>query len=367
MKIAYLSGAYKNSGDFLIEERAIALLKHVYPQCELLRILRKDVEKHIDDMNGCDAAVIGGGPIYQTSLANYMPLETYIGRVSIPTMVLGGGWYGKNGSSHEMSNYRFDAPTRRFLEKIDQAGFGFSCRDIHTVNILRENGFSNAVLTGCPAWFDLRYVDQFGFRENCGDIKTIAVSDPARLYNLDGAVEVVKYLRRKFNDAEIVFLFHRGIDLDAHTSGKSAAKLHAIADQMRAMGVGCRDISYGTEGFAQYDHCDLHVGYRVHAHIYNMSIRNRTVLIEEDGRGAGVNQTLGLPSIRAYDDGIAVSNRYADRALRMVSNRSNRSLLDELDTYINILLSNDFCYLKNAFMMQAKLFGSMKDYIGQLG
>ena len=366
MKIAYLSGAYKNSGDFLIEKRAVELLMHEYPACEFIRIMRNEVEKHIAEVNACDLAVIGGGPIYQTSLVNYMPLETYRNEVEVPTMILGGGWYGKSGSSYEMLRYRFDQQTKRFLEKVYESGFGFSCRDIHTANVLKANGFPKVVLTGCPAWYDLRYVGKTEFRRNIDSIRTIAVSDPARVYNLDASLEVVKYLKKRFKDAEIRFLFHRGINLDQHTSGKSAAKLNEVARSLRDMGVDYRDISYGVDGFSQYDQCDLHVGFRVHAHIYNMGIRNRSILIEEDDRGAGVNETLGLPSIRAYDDGLVLSNRLANKALRSVSNRSNRNLINELDTYLNILLSNDFCYLKNAFAIQENLYRGMKEYMGQI-
>ena len=56
-------------------------------------------------------------------------------------------------------------------------------------------------------------------------------------------------------------------------------------------------INNSADGFSIYDDCDLHIGFRVHAHIYNLSRRNYSILVSEDIRGAGVNQTLGLENI----------------------------------------------------------------------
>lgn len=57
------------------------------------------------------------------------------------------------------------------------------------------------------------------------------------------------------------------------------------------------DISGSADGFLIYDNCDLHVGFRVHAHIYNLSKRNKTLLLNEDFRGFAVNETLGFYQI----------------------------------------------------------------------
>lgn len=37
MKIAFLSGAYKNAGDFLIESKAIDLIKYVLPNTQIYK------------------------------------------------------------------------------------------------------------------------------------------------------------------------------------------------------------------------------------------------------------------------------------------------------------------------------------------
>jgi len=88
---------------------------------------------------------------------------------------------------------------------------------------------------------------------------------------------------------------------DQFTSEIVGAKLKVLCDKLCKGGINYCDISYSHEGMEIYDTCDLHIGFRVHAHIYNLSHRHRSLLIEEDNRGAGVNDALGLPRIRAYD------------------------------------------------------------------
>jgi hypothetical protein len=49
-----------------------------------------------------------------------------------------------------------------------------------------------------------------------------------------------------------------------------------------------------------YDEADLHVGFRVHAHLYMNSISKPSVLLNEDGRGKAVGLVLGGLTLDAY-------------------------------------------------------------------
>lgn len=365
MKIAYLSGAYKNAGDFLIEKRALELIRHTLPEAETVRFLRSELSERKDEINRCDCVVIGGGPIYQEDLRGYMSLKTYIEEINPPTMIMGGGWYGKSGSSSAVYAYHFEEETCRFLEKVYHSGYGMSCRDPQTVSVLRNAGFPKAYMTGCPAWFDLESVESIEIR-NAGEIRTIAVSDPARIRNLPSAVGVVERLRSRFPRARILFMVHRGMKQDRFTSAKTEAAYAECRRELEKSSVEICDISSGAEGFSLYDSCDLHVGFRVHAHIYNLSIRHRSVLIEEDGRGAGVNTALSLPGIRAYDDRIFVKNRMLEKVYRKLPQSINTHIPDELDTYLDILEEVDYEYLVNAFRLMRCYYKHMTDYIGQL-
>lgn len=357
MKISYLSGAYKNAGDYLIEERTVRLINYVYPDCVINKFLRNEITNKINDINKSDIVVFGGGPIYLRELESYMDVNTCIDKINKPIVIIGGGWYGMNASTSVSTHYMFSDTTMKFFKKIDSQGYGLGCRDIYTELALKNAGFKNVVMTGCPAWYDIDTIHNDTISSK--PIKLITVSDPALPINYPLSYEVVRLLREKYNDAMIKYVFHRGIRLDEK---KCAA---TIRDLRTIQNVEIVDISDSADGFHVYDDSDLHVGFRVHAHIYNLSKRNKTILIEEDGRGAGVDEALGLISIKAYND--EIMNEFVQKVLRKVAFRySNNKIGIEINNYLDLLESVDYQYLKNAFIMQKKYFSVMIDYLQRI-
>lgn len=347
-KIALLSGAYKNAGDYLIESRSVSLLHHVYPDAEIEIYLRNKIHENLDDINKCDIAVFGGGPIYQRDLDGYLPLDLCINSISCPIFILGGGWYGPGSSTTQIKKYHFSDKTLSFLKKVSERG-GLSCRDIISYQILKNQGFNSVAMTGCPAWYDLGSIDSDSFRST-GDPKRIIISDPAKKQNLPSCLALVDYVVRRYPQAEITVAFHRGLPEQARRQ---------LADRH----IKAIDISGSKDGFKIYDDCDLHIGFRVHAHIYNISIRNRSVLIEEDGRGAGVDLSLGLPQIRAYNDQFQFGGDFANKVYKRTPFYQNREMINELGPYLDNLEATDYQYIKNAFKMQQTYFDSMTAFI----
>lgn len=177
----------------------------------------------------------------------------------------------------------------RLLKKIESVSDTLSCRDWCTADMLREKGFCTE-MHGCPAWYDLKYIDKtnISFPK---DIKKICISDPKDPWHERAGIEVVEWVKKRFSNAEIIFVYHRGIEENTR-----------LESYLKQEHISYVDISDDYKGFSIYDECQLHVGFRVHAHIYNLSHRKLSLLIEEDGRGAGVNETLGFKSIHAYSD-----------------------------------------------------------------
>ena len=62
MKLALMSGAFVNAGDFLIEDRCKALLEKFVPNAEV-DVLKRNVsyDDKIDCLNSYDALIFGGG------------------------------------------------------------------------------------------------------------------------------------------------------------------------------------------------------------------------------------------------------------------------------------------------------------------
>lgn len=61
LKIAFLSGAYKNAGDFLIESRCMELLTYFIKDISIDKFLRNEITGKCEELNNYDAIIIGGG------------------------------------------------------------------------------------------------------------------------------------------------------------------------------------------------------------------------------------------------------------------------------------------------------------------
>jgi hypothetical protein len=163
---------------------------------------------------------------------------------------------------------------------------------------LHRAGFSNVLTTGCPAWYDLPSVDRDFVPPR--RIGRIVLTAPARVSNLLNAARLVQFVRRRFPRAEGFLCFHRGIIPDRNSRGREAVVNLSLAAVGRAAGFKIVDAAYSTRALQLYSVCDLHIGYRVHAHIAFLSLRKPSVLIQEDGRGEGQSATLGTRDVPPY-------------------------------------------------------------------
>ena len=378
MKFAVLSGAYKNAGDFLIVDRSVKLIKYVYPDCEIkLYERRKSLEPYLDEINECDALIFAGGPAYYPGIyPKEIPLVDDLDRITTKFFAIGLGWFGRFGveglNDTIYNKYVFDESSRKLLKRIEQDSV-LACRDLLSVRALKNNGFNKALMTGCPAWYNLETIESTGLRAGINSsFKKICISDPANIRNVDQAYKVAEYIKNKYPSAEIHFVFHRGIKADDMTNAHMAEQYQVLAERLKSLGIAIHDISYSKDGFSIYDDCDLHLGFRVHAHIYNLSMRNISILIEEDGRGAGVNEALGLchiPALRSVEPKPELKNKLAGRILRKLVNKfytsdmDNPYLIRNIDDYIHVLQCNDHIILRNAFRIQQEYFKVMTEHL----
>lgn len=286
-KICLMGGAVINSGDFLLEKRSFELIRHFIPNSEItvLNRVTEGYSDKIDYLNSFDAVIFAGGPLYQPGLYQHQipfvhPDE--LKRIHPPMFFLGGGIKGS------VYRLRYSESDKVFLSKGIHDSVSLSCRDIYTYRFLHHQGLS-AIMTGCPAWYDLSKIDVTDTskfkREN---FMNICVSEPAKELNVPLLLGLLKHLRKKYPLAKITLVNHREIKQGIQSKLSFLQKNECIE---------FANISGSADGFSIYDDCDLHVGFRVHAHIYNLSKRNLTILFSEDIRGAGVNQTLGLENL----------------------------------------------------------------------
>jgi hypothetical protein len=340
MKIALLHGAVLNAGDFLIRERTKALLMHFYPDCVITDYCRNyELDDKIDEINQNDIMIFAGGPCYNAAFGLTTPIVKSYEKIKIPIMIIGSGWWGSSTHPDVIYNFKFDEQMHSFLSRVESDSKILGCRDFYSVDVLAANGFFSGVMTGCPAWYSIPHIGKQlkNVDDRLNKIRKICLSDCGNIQNKTLEVELATFLRKSFGDnVEIIYVNHRDYVLD---------KLQ-VEDFYKKINVKIVDISGSANGFSVYDSCDLHIGFRVHAHIYNLSRRNISILIEEDSRGAGVNDAFGLPHICSYKLSVE------DNKLTYVHN-------NYLCTQVGDVLSN---HASNNFMRFERAFENIDAY-----
>lgn len=349
IKIALFQGADNNAGDYLIVMRTKLLLKHLYPDCEIIEYFRNNsLEPYLQEINKCNIGIFAGGPAYFSLFyPKQAPLVENLESITIPLMCVGVGWYGMDSMPYIVYDDIFQGKQLKLLQRISKDSKIFGCRDFLSAHVLRNNGFNNVLMTGCPAWYDLENIDKLTYEgPGIRNLKKICISDCGRLDNLAQMVDVINFGAEFFgSEKDVYFVAHKSINEEIKPD---------LLNMLKERNIEFVDISGSCEGLKIYDDCDLHIGFRVHAHIYNLSKRNASILVEEDARGTGVNNALGLPNISVSTrviNGIDLSN--------IVNENISLQLKDTLLDYE----SCKYAQLENAYRLMRTYFENMKRHL----
>lgn len=300
MEYLVVSNTISNGGDHLFRNCGIALIEKFIEKDKFIYINNYGYNIEDIDIEKYDAMIYIGGPLYSDRLLSRkaFPLLYKMKDKGKKIFLLGCGWYGANDSAEEIYSFRFQSEVKELLSYIDANGV-LGCRDYLTQRILKNNGYHNVLMTGCPAWY--RKCRDNISKNYEGEIKKIAVSDLGMTKNsafyddkFQQFTTVVDCIKQKFPKAEIVFTFNNGI----RTKYSAAFNLR-VAEFLNAERIPFYDLSNSDEKFSVYDNCDIHIGYRVHSHIYCLTQGIPSILICEDARGIGMNRALGFDVIRA--------------------------------------------------------------------
>lgn len=297
--IVLLSGQIKNIGDFLITDRARKLFEEFVDKDIVILDRTKDLTPQLDVINKARFLVLCGGPAYaQDIYKGIYPLVEDLSKIEVPIIPFGLGWCGRPFNDPE--KFKFDSQSMNFLNLVHEKIDNSSCRDIVTQAILKNNGFENVIMTGCPVWYDLESIGQPLVDRT---IKNIVFTTPASIRHIWQSTKLLKLTRKVFPEANIVMTFHRGIWPDKYTSIKSGLGyiVMCLLAKTLVRRIEIRDVSYDLNKIDFYKNCDFHIGYRVHAHLYFLSKRLPSILINEDGRGVGMVKSLGMEVLNVDD------------------------------------------------------------------
>ncbi|WP_426416292.1 polysaccharide pyruvyl transferase family protein [Aestuariirhabdus sp. LZHN29] len=298
-----LTGSKNNAGDYLIKHRAMALLREYRKDRS---VIDYDGWKPLSDaqlevVNSSKALVLMGGPALQFDMyPRIYPLRESLDDIRVPIICMGVGWKSHNGSWQNTHSYPLSDKTIELLSRVEASGHSSSVRDYRTLNSLMSLGYKNFMMTGCPALYSIEHlnrpfappkqVKQVSFSLGVSMFKNRAMDRQAK--------ELIFSLRDLFCDANLTVVFHHSLSdefLSVHAAQSSFLESNRkFAQWLDANEISYVDISGSAENLiSHYAEADLHIGYRVHAHIFMNSISRPSVLITEDGRGKSLKEVIG--------------------------------------------------------------------------
>lgn len=373
-----LTGSKNNAGDFLIKYRAKSLFKELRPDREVIDI---DGWKPFDDVtlklvNGAEALLLMGGPALQKNMyPSIYPLVDDLSKITTKIALMGVGWKSHSGLWGDSQSYPLGDKTKILLKRIESDGLFSSVRDYHTWNVLSRNGISNVLMTGCPATYVTSALDEsFVKPEKINKVGfSLGVSFIESPEMLDQMRNTILTLKEYFgSDVNFEVVFHHSTKkefLKTHNATSNHLKSHLkFIDWLDCNDVKHIDISGSADNLINYySSCDLHIGYRVHAHIFMNSINKASVLIAEDGRGKALRDVFGGLVIDAFNH---LDTSFLGKVLRKLKLKSgykayNKQHEEALDV-IKYEIENDFPRLTASRSSINANFEVMKQFLNKL-
>ena len=300
IKICVLHGAIRNAGDFLIFERGKKLLKKFFGN-NFDFVYKKRNEQIDGDFDGL---IVLGGPLISRKIHGQSKnILEYLKKMEkdIPIFCIGLGISRDKFDSDK--NYFLDHESINFWKYVYRISKLFSVRDKITYSVLKNYDIK-AELTGCPALFNLETLEKNNILAKNKRINKIAVTIPKLSIGL--ALSSVKSflltlyflfaLKRKFNKKGLGLFFQHGYSNLANNIMQKLANM---------IGMKTYDASgVSLDSFAEsYEH-DVHIGTRLHSHIYFLSSNKPSFLFNVDMRTEAFLKTIETPSDKYTISGI---------------------------------------------------------------
>ena len=306
-----LTGGKNNSGDFLIKHRAKELLSRLRPDREIVDYdgWKPLTPEQIDVINASKALLLTGGPALQEKMWPVIyPLTENLDAIRVPVILMGTGWKSVDGSWQASYDYPLSDSTLALLKKIEGSGYLSSVRDYHTMNVLFHRGFKRVLMTGCPALYSYQHLKKpLSYPEA---VQNVSFSMGVSFVQNEGMERSMKdtllRLKKYFAGQNFKVIFHHSLNSDVFNQAYNGNELFAVrhaqmAEWLKKNEINFLDISGSAEKmFEHYSQCDLHIGYRVHAHILMNSISKPSILLNEDGRGKALKEVIGGLIFDAY-------------------------------------------------------------------
>ncbi len=276
----YPENGSKNIGDALISQATINAIRLIKGKdCTFQVVWRaenwEDVKEKILDS---DAVIFACFAIRKNINNKIYPFLQKLLESEIPLGIIAAG---TSLNMHNLKNNIFTGFTVNdldYLNKLNQKTLFFTTRGYLSQSFCKFHGNDNVTHSGDIAFFDPRFTRRkFELKK---ELKKIAISDPhnSHLY-LDSVIALIKGLKNMFPKAELVLMLHGLNPIIENYCNRINLKYEKIYLDK-------------DNGLDIYDTVDLHVGFRVHAHVSALNRRIPSYLLEQDGRGCDYGLTI---------------------------------------------------------------------------
>lgn len=377
-----LTGGKNNAGDFLIKHRAKKLFSHLRPDRGIIDFdaWKPLTDEQLEVINKSKALILTGGPALQYDMYPRIYAIPELDNIKVPITTLGIGWKSMNGEWKDTYQYPLSDSTLKLLKRIQNDGLAASVRDYHTLKVLQNHGFDNFLMTGCPAYYELAYIHKpVDIPKEINKIAYslgVAFIDSPKM-ETSTKNDILK-LKDYFKDENFEVVFHHSLDKSKITSVYSQSHKRYIARHLEfAQWLDTNNIKYvDISGSAEnlinyYSQVDLHIGYRVHAHIFMNSISKLSILIAEDGRGKATYNVINGIVIKAFDDFVQAFTFFEKVLIKLKLKNPdrfnhNKYILQEIKETLDYQKNVDYHFLKNSRNIIDQNFTIMQQFLSQL-
>lgn len=270
----YAENGTRNSGDDLIVKSLIELLNFFSNKSisyDIISIAKSTLNK-LEKFNKINInkynAILAPG--FRISIIGQEVLDIrlkYIEKAitnNIPVFLIGSSWCIYPGFLKQ-TRLKINPKEKALLKYVinDKKSL-LTSRDLYTYYLLKNNDLKCS-MTGDMALFDINYLYT---RFISNKIRSIVISLPHNVNYYKYCIQLKEKLKNRFN-------------------------VRIVTHQYLLNNKSYKDLSGDYKNLDYYKRFDMHIGFRLHGHLWFLRNRKPSILIAEDGRGWGHLRTFG--------------------------------------------------------------------------
>jgi hypothetical protein len=221
----------------------------------------------------------------------------YLENIKVPIIPMGVGYSGINDANIKMSE-----TTKKILLAVHNKINFSSWRCYRTINYINKflpQLSDKTLMTGCPVIFNKELLNGDIFSKS---YKKIIFTPTERGQWIERESQTIRYLLKNYTDAQITMVIHQDFSRlklkelfwNIRYNKMTPSFFHLL---IKMKGIDVVFPKTPEEGEAIYNNCDLHIGSRLHAHLYCLSKCKRSFLTYVDDRSTGFSEYLKFPIV----------------------------------------------------------------------